>query len=1466
MNRLWLFGAIIALLLISYSSPAQCTLACNDQVNVSISSEGFAIIDSDMILDGDNSTCPGPKMVEVYAPNGANLADTVTCQWVNNLLMVAVIDINSGNSCWGSILVQDQLPPVITCQDLTVSCTADLSPAALGFPPVIDNCDSNPTLTYAQVAILQPCGDPNVSVITRTWYSLDASGNAAVPCVQTISVERPSLADVVFPPNLDNIQAPALDCGNANTDPSNTGYPEIDGNPVITLCKINVDYLDQTLNQCGGAFTILRKWKIINCCTSQILNHTQIILVQDITPPSIVCPDTITVGANGPGCAGTFFLPSVQASDNCSNPLTFRTILPNNVINGNGGMVFALPLGQYNLTYEVMDACQNTATCNVVLIVKDNVAPVVICDETTVVSLNANGLATVPAQVFDDGSYDSCCPVTFEVKRMEDPETAFGPTVQFNCGDVGDTVMVVLKVKDCHGNSNSCMVLVFVQDKTPPSITCPAPVTLHCDSPQPLPLSLTGQPQVSENCTIDTLFFIDVENLTMCNSGTIVRTFTVIDGAGFQATCNQTITLVDTTSSQFFFPADTIVDCSVPLNSISGGQVLALADCELFGLNVSDEIFPIPCGLKIFRTYTFKDWCSSQDTSFTQLIKVVDVNPPVWDVPPGSFDRLFLCEGDFVKPEPPTATDYCTPASVELVKDTIIHGSCQNRFTRILTYSATDTCGNAAVPFVAVLEVRDTVPPTANPLPTIGPFACYANRPAANPLDVTGETDNCINPVTVTFVSDTGDPGCSGTVVRTYRLADVCGNVTLLTQNILINDSLPPTASPLPTLGPYSCFSEITGPNIADVIGETDNCGGPVTVQFVSDTGNPGCSGTVTRTYRLTDPCGNSALINQSILVNDTVPPVMSWSDTVMATIPGLSCETFVNVNASALDNCPGTPVVITNNFNGGGGNASGIYPAGETIVTFTAADECGNADSVQTVVIVKDQVSPSVKCMPIELSLDATGVATVPFDSLIKAGYLLAEDLCSEVTVTFTPEVLDCSFITTDPTIVDYVMVVVDAFGNADSCTGDIVLYDPFDLCLTDPPLVAGMIFDENFQPMSNVEMQMEGGGNVSTVYTSATGFYQFSDVGPGSSCLLKPIKNDDLLNGVTTFDLVLLTRHILGTQLLGSPYKIIAADVNNSGAVTTFDAVHMRKAILHISDEFPNNNSWRFIWSGHEFPDPANPFTGPFPENAWLPNISHDAAGLSFVAVKIGDLNGSATINFTGNPEERGGGAEFVLSTDDRFLKKGETALVPILAGTTAELSALQLTLQFDPKKIFIKQLTGGTLADFDEKNYAQPENGYLTLSWDTPTGQLLEANSTLFFIEIQALANVSLEEALIINSTLTPAIAYENGGNPLNIGWRIHEASQVPVDAAKLFSLAQNKPNPFRQETRIEFELAERMPVRLEILDMAGRKWTVLDGTMEAGWHEVKLGESLGAPGIYIYQLVTPHGTAQRKMVCN
>ena len=65
--------------------------------------------------------------------------------------------------------------------------------------------------------------------------------------------------------------------------------------------------------------------------------------------------------------------------------------------------------------------------------------------------------------------------------------------------------------------------------------------------------------------------------------------------------------------------------------------------------------------------------------------------------------------------------------------------------------------------------------------------------------------------------------------------------------------------------------------------------------------------------------------------------------------------------------------------------------------------------------------------------------------------------------------------------------------------------------------------------------------------------GSYSFTSVPmPGSDHIsIKAIRDDNPMNGVSTFDLV-DTKHILVLKHWKSPYKMIAADVDNNNDIT--------------------------------------------------------------------------------------------------------------------------------------------------------------------------------------------------------------------------------------------------------------------------------------------------------------------------
>ncbi len=93
---------------------------------------------------------------------------------------------------------------------------------------------------------------------------------------------------------------------------------------------------------------------------------------------------------------------------------------------------------------------------------------------------------------------------------------------------------------------------------------------------------------------------------------------------------------------------------------------------------------------------------------------------------------------------------------------------------------------------------------------------------------------------------------------------------------------------------------------------------------------------------------------------------------------------------------------------------------------------------------------------------------------------------------------------------------------------------------------------------------------------------------------------------------------------------------------------------------------------------------------------------------------------------------------------------------------------------------------------------------------------------------------------------------------------------VEVPKTFTLFQNYPNPFNPETTIEYALAARANVKLEVFDVLGRSViTLAEGKRDAGIHRLqwngKSNSGVSVPsGIYFYRLVTPEIVQTRRML--
>jgi hypothetical protein len=384
--------------------------------------------------------------------------------------------------------------------------------------------------------------------------------------------------------------------------------------------------------------------------------------------------------------------------------------------------------GTHTVTYVAEDDCGNTAQCNFELTVYDLTPPVAACDETTTVAIGIDdpfdcytsadgcefaGVTWVKATTFNDGSYDNCFDVKFTVRRMDpytdcinnldqdpcypngwsefDLATAELDSIKFYCCEVGTTQTVVLAVYqvDVNGNimldqdgspiKNECMIQVEVQDKLKPNCLPPAPVTVNCENFDPS-LWAYGKAQVSDNCCLDTSRVYQgqcglshtvsyTQFDTVCNRGTITRTFRAWDCHGFSSQCTQRI--VVTYEQDYFikFPDDAI-EPVCDGSGVYGVPSFFGEDCELLGVSFEDEVFtvvPDAC-FKIERTWTIINWCTYNPN--LPCIEVPNPNPFAITNAPGNrpgptvsaCGTLAPWAPTVVKinPTDPVATNFCT--------------------------------------------------------------------------------------------------------------------------------------------------------------------------------------------------------------------------------------------------------------------------------------------------------------------------------------------------------------------------------------------------------------------------------------------------------------------------------------------------------------------------------------------------------------------------------------------------------------------------------------------------------------------------------------------------------------------------------------------------------------------------------------------------------------------------------------
>lgn len=193
----------------------------------------------------------------------------------------------------------------------------------------------------------------------------------------------------------------------------------------------------------------------------------------------------------------------------------------------------------------------------------------------------------------------------------------------------------------------------------------------------------------------------------------------------------------------------------------------------------------------------------------------------------------------------------------------------------------------------------------------------------------------------------------------------------------------------------------------------------------------------------------------------------------------------------------------------------------------------------------------------------------------------------------------------------------------------------------------------------------------------SDTTGYYVISPSG-GSNFVITPRKNrsvaDGALNGVTAADASRIIQHVSGAFPITGPYKLIAADINNSHNVSSQDANLINQAIIGnpIAQSLFINRTWVFVPKSYVFPDPQNPWSmGPpyFPQTITLTGIGDNTPNQDFIACKLGDVNSTAVPSFKSMV------APGIISAQNRSVSEGQVFTVSFKGSFTALAAQFQL-----------------------------------------------------------------------------------------------------------------------------------------------------------------------------------------------
>lgn len=926
---------------------------------------------------------------------GTNITQTFNGLGATTVLYVATDNNGKTATYTFSTNIIDDVAPVLIPAPAPYATTVTVTPGdcakVLTFTrptmPVIEDClpvtitetyvsgpDPNilsgaPVFSYGSNVTLQfPAG---VTVIRYTWS--DGTNITTVDYTFTVLEDQPptakcitTTASIPLDPLLGVALVPPALINNGSSD--NCGIDSMWISPFFFDCAA-IDTNNSTVT-----LTVKDNAGNTSSCTATVF-------IYDNTLPVLGCPAAFAVSTDSFSCNAKvkdlFFTPSLSSSvgvkeyyDNALDPcgLLFDyqvdggAFIPYNVLPFTNDTVdlrnVVFSAGLHSVTLRAKDGSNNIGACTFSVNVQDLIAPSFsnTCPGNDTTSVNLGGCITSVSWVPPTFTDNCTVPLTPAIYvTSSHPPGFFFP--------VGSTT-VTYTAHDAAGNINNlCTFKIIVSDTLPPVPNCKnAMVTLGPGGTVIMPAAAI------DNSSTDNCFYTYQSgpySFDCSHVGTPqIVTLTLIDAGGLTASCQATVTVVDTqtpTALCNLIPATLNLSATDPgqvtMNAAAVGNVTDNCPSNVtYQISVDGSIFSnsftFNCSHVGPRMVTLRATDSAgSSTCGPVTVTIRDVSAPTFTVPPAIMLNCNDADPNLLDPSstgmPTNIKDNCDGAPTVSYSDLVstVPG-CPNAQNIVRTWTVTDhaTPSNSFSQNQSI-QIKDVTAPvwslgtsfSANttgggvckvpsPIPAVVSF-----NPGANVLDACGSlsvTYGIVFPIgSVPASVSVGTPlplnGLLpelfpiGVSTVTFVAVDVCNNLATHTVTVTVNDVDPPIFT-------YSnCGQTYTLPNTTNSCNQLFSWTRPVLADLFD------C-----KTYSVTEAIGNTSVQQFVNLIN----PFGSW---------------------------PPANAVVTAQF-----------PVGSTVITYTATDASNNKSTCSFTVVIEDTQAPTIIC-PMNQTLAITSGCT---------------------------------------------------------------------------------------------------------------------------------------------------------------------------------------------------------------------------------------------------------------------------------------------------------------------------------------------------------------------------------------------------------------------------------------------------------------------------------------------------------